>query len=102
MTIEYEFSGDISDLSELQAAELEDKLYKSPYEFYFIGNRVDIVGECDVDSYDHDADDVSNDIIWLVGDYVDLDGRACEINCEPDWDKMTGGYDDCLDRYLNG
>ena len=94
MTVEYEFAGETEHLTDTEKYALEDKLSKTRYEFHFNGSRLDIVGYCDIDEYSYTPDDVEDDIKWLVHDYdVDLDGRACQVEFEPDWDKMHGGYD---------
>ena len=80
MTIQYQFSGDISHLMPVEVDKLKVTLKKSVYEWYIEGQDLILDGDIDVDDYSTNADDVADDIQWLLRSQfdVDADGKTYE------------------------
>ena len=99
MYITFEYCGDVSHLTRRErttlARDLDECLIKGTWEVFDINSRSLTLngGYDDEDGYCNDHEDIE----YVLGKYeIDWSGRAKESPCEPDWDKMPGGYDDCL------
>lgn len=100
MTVEYECSFDLKDyvdengvsVSDAELAATKAAIEKAGYNWYQEGDEVAICGEIDVDDYDTNADDVANEIKWILWDNgeIDADVDTCEVEYEPDWDQIYG------------
>ena len=102
MTVEYECTLNIAEYKELGVtdddfAKAKAAIEKAGYDWYQDDNEVQICGEVDVDDYDTNADDVASEIKWILWNEgeIDADVDTREIEYEPDWDSMPGGYDYC-------
>lgn len=79
VTISFDFSGDLSELTHKEIKALTAKLDKYGYgEFWEIdGDTLTIDGSADFDDYDYNEDDVAEEIRYVASLFdVDLDGRA--------------------------
>ena len=96
MTIEFSYSGDISFLSKSDrkklAKDLEECTKVSNWDYFEIErNRFSVGGSYDnEDGYRDDHKDIER---VLASFDIDWKGGAEEVEYEPDWDKMPGGYD---------
>lgn len=100
MTVEYECALNIAEYKELgitddDFAKAKAAIKKAGYNWHQKGDEITINGEIDVDEYDTTADDVASEIKWILWETgeIDADVDADEVEYEPDWDKMPGGYD---------
>ena len=95
MTVSYECTADVSELTAEELDTLTTRLSKEHYEWAYTGSTLEIGGECEVDSYSTSADDVASEIEWILWDAaeVDADAKAKQVEFEPDWDRMPGGVD---------
>lgn len=95
MTISYNCEADVSELTAEELNALTNKLDDERYDWTIEDGTLTLDGETEVDSYDTNADDVANDIddiLWSTAN-LDADIETKEVEHEPDWDKMPGGYD---------
>lgn len=99
MYITFSYRGDTGHLKQYElsqfAKDLADCTRPDTWEnFYVDGKTLELDGGYDdQDGYCDDA----HDIEYVLDKYeIDWSGRAKESPIEPDWDKMPGGYDDCL------
>lgn len=103
MTVEYECSFDLKDYVDEDGVGVLDEelaatkaaIKKAGYNWYQEGDEITISGEIEVADYYGDADDVADEIkgiLWNKGE-IDADVDTREVEYEPDWDKMPGGYD---------
>ena len=103
MTVEYECSINLKDYVDEDGVGVSDEeldatkaaIEKAGYQWYQNDDNIEICGEVDVDDYSTSADDVASEIKWILWDKgeIDADVDAREVDSEPDWDKMAGGYD---------
>lgn len=96
MTVGYDCEVNLNDYEDLTQEDLEAVATAlKNYEWYHEGGKLVISGECEVDDYAYSAKDVADELKWLLWDAaeIDADVDAEEIEYEPDWDKMPGGYD---------
>ena len=95
MTVEYEITGSVEHLTAAEVDKLSSELSSSSHYWNIDGTELEISGECEVDDNYETADDVRDEITWwLWTSYdIDADGKAQQVEYEPDWDKMPGGYD---------
>lgn len=95
MTVAYDYTGDISELTATELTALASALNKSRYDWSVEGKVLTISGECEADDYSENANDVGEDIKDLLwhGYEVDMDGTVETVEYEPDWDTMPGGWD---------
>lgn len=64
------------------------------YGVYTDETGFEVSGEVDIDPYDESAATVKSDIeYWLRQADIDADVDTEEVEYEPDWDRMPGGYD---------
>ena len=103
MTVEYECNFNLTDYVDEDGVGVSDEVLaatkaaieKAGYDWYQEGAEITISGEVNVDEYDTTADDVASEIKWILwktGE-IDADVDVREVEYEPDWDKMSGGYD---------
>ena len=95
MTVEYEITGSVEHLTAAEVDKLLSDLHGSQYDWTLDGTELEVSGSCEVDDYSTDAADVADEIKWWLRTAydIDADGSATEVESEPDWDKMPGGYD---------
>ena len=96
MTIEFSYEGDVSHLDKGEREQLRADLQKCTrarnWDYLDITRKQLSIGG----SYDDENGDVDDymDIESVLNDYdVDWSGGAEEVEYEPDWDSMPGGYD---------
>lgn len=103
MMVEYECNFNLTDYVDADGTGVSDEelkatkaaIEKAGYEWYQDGDEITICGEIDVDEYSTTADDVASEIKWILwktGE-IDADVDAREVEYEPNWDSMPGGYD---------
>lgn len=93
MTVAYDCTVNLGEYDDLTATDLDAvtaALDKERYEWYLDEDTLTIQGECDVDDYAWTADDVAEDIKWLLRDAaeIDADVETREVEYEPDWDAI--------------
>ena len=95
MTIRYECEVPMRNVSKNDRKALTGKLDSERYEWYYENSTLIICGEVEIDDYDCSADDVANEIEWIVDATTGLSVTAVakEVEHEPDWDRMPGGVD---------
>lgn len=95
MTVSYDCKADVSELTAEELNAVTNRLDKEGYEWDCTGEQLTVAGECEVDDYSTNADDVANEIDWILWSTANLDAdiKTEEVEYEPDWDKMPGGYD---------
>lgn len=99
MTIRYECIADLGEVNDFEYGVLTASLKKYGYEYEYEsdqdGGKLIIEGEIEVDDYTYSAADVASEIDYILWNAADLDAdiRAKEVEYEPDWDSMPGGYD---------
>ena len=95
MTIIYDCTADVSELTVEELTAVTNALDKDRYEWYLDDKQLTINGEREIDPYYDTASDVAKEIdyiLWSEGN-LDVDIKTSEVEYEPDWDKMPGGYD---------
>ena len=95
MTVSYDCAADVSELTAEDLNALTNRLDKERYDWYYDGDTLTIQGECEVDDYGTNANDVAREIDYILWSEANLDAdiKTEEVEYEPDWDKMPGGYD---------
>ena len=98
MTIAYKCEVKMSEPSDFEHYdELTAALSKNGYDWDYDPETKSLIidGETEVDSYDTNADDVASDIDYILRSTanIDADIETKEVEYEPDWDAMPGGYD---------
>lgn len=95
MTIEFSYEGDISHLDKSELKELRTELEKCTrrrnWDYLDITRKhLSIGGTLGTEDDFEDYEDIES----VLNDYdIDWQGGAEEVEYEPDWDKMPGGYD---------
>lgn len=95
MTVKYECHADTSDATAKEIHAAEAALDKEHYDWYLDENTLVVEGETEVDGYSTNAAEIADEIEWILWNKagIDADAYAEEVEFEPDWDRMTGGYD---------
>ena len=95
MTVRYECTADVSELTAEELNAATNALDKDRYDWYLDGDELTVQGECEVDDYSTNADDVAKEIDYILWSEANLDAdiKTEEVEYEPDWDKMPGGVD---------
>lgn len=95
MTISYSCEADVSNVTIEDLTALAAKLDAEHYDWAIEDGTLTLDGETEVDSYDTNADDVARDINYILWSTANLDAdiETKEVEYEPDWDAMPGGYD---------
>ena len=97
MTVEYNCTLNIAEYKEAEVtdedfAAAKAAIEKAGYDWYQEGDEITISGEVEVDDYSTDADDVADEIKWILwktGE-IDADVDTREVEYEPDWDHIYG------------
>lgn len=99
MTVSYSCEVNAGALNDFDYNLVTGSLDRYGYEWSFAsgedGGKLIIEGEMEVDDYDMNAGDVADEIkniLWNTAEY-DVDVETREVEHEPDWDAMPGGYD---------
>lgn len=95
MTVSYDCKADVSDLTAEELNAATNQLDKDGYDWYLDDDELTVQGEREVDSYSTNANDVANEIDYILWSTANLDAdiKTEEVEYEPDWDKMPGGVD---------
>lgn len=101
MKVRYDTTIRLTEIEGLTVDDLNrliDALNKSHCNWAFDDDYTELYigGECEVDDYAFNADDVKDDLSWLLWNIADIDADVDVEEVEPDepdWDSMTGGYD---------
>ena len=98
MTVSYSCEVKMSEPSDFEHYdELTAALSKNGYDWDYDSETKSLIieGETEVGDYDMNAGDVADEIaniLWNTAEY-DVDVETREVEYEPDWDSMPGGYD---------
>lgn len=101
MNVGYNCTVELAEIEGLTVDDMNrliDALNKNHYDWAFNDDYTELYinGTCEVDDYAFNADDVRDELTWLLWTAADIDAdvEAEEIEPdEPDWDSMPGGYD---------
>ena len=99
MYVEFNYSGDISFLNKSERKQLAKNLEECTalrnWDYFDVERKKFYVsGSCGCDDNAHEDSGDYKNIEKVLAEYdIDWQGGAREIESEPDWDKMPGGYD---------